>query len=200
MFIFTLRGCRWHTIKLHVLHTRSPWPRTFQQHQKDINKSISTFIFTLRGCRWHTIKSHVLHTRSPWPRTFQQHQKDVSKSTSMLVFTLRKCPYHTVRSLAFPVVNIYNCLVGSARLLRVYVRPSRGSRVDRYTRRSIVEHRRLSPDNSSQKYIRHIVICSLHTYMWNIRSAQRAMKSARNIYIQSSKVAHHNLQNPKATR
>ena len=35
--------------------------------------------------------------------------------------------------------------------------------------------------------------------MWNIRSAQRAMKSAWNIYKQSSKVANHNLQNPKAT-
>ena len=35
--------------------------------------------------------------------------------------------------------------------------------------------------------------------MWNIRSAQRAMKSAWNIYKQTSKVANHNLQNPKAT-
>ena len=41
----------WHTIKSHVLHTRSPWPRTFHQHQKDINKSTSTLVFALRGCR-----------------------------------------------------------------------------------------------------------------------------------------------------
>ena len=52
----------------------------------------------------------------------------------------------------------YNCLVGSARLSRVYARPSRGSRVDRYTPRSIVEHRGFSPNNSSQKYVLHIVI------------------------------------------
>ena len=96
----------------------------------------------------------------------------------------------------FPVVKIYNCLVGSARLSRVYARPSRGSRMDRYTPTSIVEHRGLSPDNSSQKYI---VIYSLYTYMWNIRNAQRAMKSAWNIYKQTSKVANHNLQNRKAT-
>ena len=92
-----------------------------------------------------------------------------------------------------------HCLVGSARLSRVYARPSQGSRVARYTPRSIVEHRWLSPDNSSQKYILHIVLYSLFTYMWNIKGAQRAMKSANNIYKQSSKVANHNLQNPKAT-
>ena len=108
---------------------------------------------------------------------------------------------NTVRSLACPVVKIYNCLVGSARLSRVYARPSRGSRVDRYTPSSIVEHCELSPDSSSQKYIYilHIVIYSLYTDMWNIRSAQRAMKSAWNIYKQTSKVANHNLQKRKAT-
>ena len=59
---------------------------------------------------------------------------------------------NTVRSLAFPVVKTYNCLVGSARLSRVYARPARGSRVDRYTPSSIVEHCGLSPDSSNQKY------------------------------------------------
>lgn len=35
--------------------------------------------------------------------------------------------------------------------------------------------------------------------MWNRRSAQRAVKSAWNIYKQTSKVANHKLQNRKAT-
>ena len=103
----------------------------------------------------------------------------------MLVFTLRilrGCRLHAVRSLA---VHLYNFLEGSARLSRVYARPSRGSRVDREppktnsmeTRSShenykpirnhessfIVEHRRLSPNNSSQNYILYVkYVCVKH--------------------------------------
>ena len=116
----------------------------FNSIKRISSKSTSMLVCTLRECRWYTIKSHVLHTRSPWPRTFQQHQKNRSKSTSMLVFTLRGCRWHTIKSHAFPIVKIYNCLVGFARLSRVYARPSRGSRVDRYTPRSIMEHCGLS--------------------------------------------------------
>ena len=87
---FPVHACRQHTIMPNDLHTRSPWPRGFQQHQKDSSKSTSALVFALRGCRCIN-QVACFHTRSPWPRGFQQHQKDSSRSTSALAFALRGC-------------------------------------------------------------------------------------------------------------
>ena len=103
----------------------------------------------------------------------------------MSIFTLRILRgyrLHAVRSLA---VHLYNFLEGSARLSRVYARPSRGLReafarltggqgtpktnsmethsshenyksIRNHESNFIVGHRRLSPNNSSQNYILYV--------------------------------------------
>ena len=96
----------------------------------------------------------------------------------MLVFTLRVCRWDTIKSHAFPVVKFNNCLVGFARLSRVYEKafarltggPGTGPR-------STMEHCGLSPANVESKpdiYKLHIVIYRLYTFTWKIWSAQRA--------------------------
>ena len=48
MLVFTLRGCRLHTVRSLAFHVEPQWSHRFQQHHRDINKSTSICVFTLR--------------------------------------------------------------------------------------------------------------------------------------------------------